>query len=224
MNHNRAGAILLAIVVSPTSNILRRTFRISGSAPGTGFLVHRGGATFIVTADHLVAGLVIGDPVTLYDGAAPIGTFPYRPLPTLPVDVTVLQFDQQGWAEDELPIELSSDGSIMGGDVYLLGFPFHFHTPGHASIGMAVPLIRKGILSGRWQISGAENVNRWFIDAFPHPGFSGGPVVWMKEANRPQVIGVITSGHDDERVEPFGLTEAIDIRVAVTAIDRWNGR
>jgi len=84
---------------------------------------------------------------------------------------------------------------FLSQDAYIVGFPFGMEiTVGKETADFPVPLVKKGIISALF-LSSSDNVKYFLVDAYNNPGFSGGPLICLKNNNpmHPQVIGVISS-------------------------------
>jgi hypothetical protein len=72
-------------------------------------------------------------------------------------------------------LEPTSNGVLLGQDVYLLGLPFGIATSGAPNAGFPVPYIEKGIFSAQIEEQG---VSRIVVDGMTSHGLSGAPLVY----------------------------------------------
>lgn len=173
-----------------TQNVLWRTFYINGSQYGSGFAIDVDGRQYLVTASHLLN--LNGDQTQLKVHrdkgwqevtAKVVGV-------RADADVAVLEMPQKLAPWDNLPLEASDDGLILGQDVYIIGFPLRWTDLGK---GPKFPLIRKGTFSS---VDEGDSPRKLLIDVINNAGFSGGLVVFRpgeQATARFQVAGVVTS-------------------------------
>jgi S1-C subfamily serine protease len=182
-----SSSVLSAPAPHPSSDILRRTFKIRfGDQPdfGTGFTVEVDGRQYLITAAHVVAaGLAMGLPIEVEKG----GDWQAM-LPTLVGittdsrgDLAVLALDRRLGGPDDPPIQLAEMTVFMGDHLLFAGFPFGLGIP--ISGGYPIPLMKAAMLSGFTD-------GYWFLDAMNNEGFSGGPV--FVDGRPIKVIGVVT--------------------------------
>lgn len=185
---------------------------------GTAFTVDIEGRQYIVTAKHVIQGVM---PATVE-----IKLDDWTAIPVTLVgrgqgqqDVLVLATNRQVSAV--FPVDVGIDGLILGQSVRFLGYFPGVRTsplPGYKKRG--APLVMSGIVSGiNFEEVEGEGPSLW-IDGHVNKGFSGGPVVFQPaqapsvEECRWKIAGVI-SGYVNAPVEvrtiAGGQTEAVAI-------------
>lgn len=171
----------------PTGNILQRTFNIRYEGyTGTMFEADHGDHTILVTALHVVAGMVATGTVEIATKAG------WDPLPVTLVgavgDVCVLRSERR-LSLPKLPLVLSSDGLVLGQTVHFLGFPPGL-PPGHCweHGGFPVPFVKRASVAAFGHHDGKAN---FYLDGINNPGFSGGPVFFRHPDGSSRVAGVV---------------------------------
>lgn len=127
----------------------------------------------------------------------------------------------QPLASSELTLPAGTEGLIWSQDAYVVGYPLNLS--GRTANGQyGIPVAKKGIVAA--MDLGAEPPVL-FLDLIANPGLSGAPVVyWNSGTGQWTVGGVVTQGiavpldPDRLRTGPSGLSQAVDIRVALTWI------
>ena len=177
-----------------TTNVVQRTFKIRRSElSGTAFTTDYGGRQYIVTARHVLEGIVSGETIDIWHA---------KQWNTLPVDIvgigkgeldiTVLATSIQ--LSPVHPLEPSAGGLVYSQQAYLLGFPYGCDSGGaQLNRGRPIPFVKSGIISALE----FGNINKIYVDTHANEGFSGGPVVFHrqdkpKEPNELRVAGVVT--------------------------------
>lgn len=214
-----------------TTNVIQRTFKIRrGESSGTAFTTDRDGRQYLVTARHVVEGIVPGETIDVWHEER------WKALKIDVVgigqgalDVTVLTASIQ--VSPVHPLEASPGGLTYGQQAYLLGFPYG-HDSGGAEInrGLPIPFVKAGVVSAME----FGDVNRIYIDTHANEGFSGGPVVFHPQ-NKPtelRLAGVVTGYIQHTRTvrdgngnclasvgENTGIAVAIGMKQVVELID-----
>lgn len=222
-------------------DVVARTHRIkvpSGSA-GTAFMIDIDDRQYVVTAKHLVQDSI--DALHIFwDGN-------WQPLPVGLVghcegetDISVLYTNQ------DLPKMLYPEGSglgiepdlKLGEEVFFYGFPHGWSTPLSSGRGH-VPLVKRGIVSGFFGAPLGSGEESLLIDGHNNPGFSGGPVVSVRNGqykvagviagyrySYQEVYGTDSSGRVDESIivgylpENTGVVVAHNIKPALDMIEK----
>jgi hypothetical protein len=173
-----------------TANVLHRVFRIQyGSATGTPFAIDHGGKQYLVTAKHVVAGLGDTGTIDIYSRRT------WRPHSVklvghgrAEIDVSVVAADR-GLTPEKVPLEPNMDGLVYGQDVHFLGFPYGILTRYIlGGDGYPIPLVKKATVS-------ALDRDVLLLDGHNNPGFSGGPVVFVRPGTRDCRIAAIVSSY-----------------------------
>ena len=216
-----------------TANVIHRTFHIlRATSRGTAFTLDRGGRQYLVTARHVVEGIVSGESIsilhgerwdTVYIEVVGIGKGD--------VDVAVLSCPQQ--LSPMHPLEPTSAGLVYGQQAYFLGFPFGWDGGG-ASINhdRPLPFVKAGVISA---LGITDPIKMIYIDSHVNAGFSGGPVVFSRPGKQQNVLfvaGVVVGypkcfqpvydacGHQVAQAqENPGLVMAVSIEHVVELID-----
>ena len=217
-----------------TSDVLQRTLKIRRRrSTGTAFTIDRRGRQYLVTARHILAGMVPGESLGVwYEERWRALDVRVAGIGEGEVDVAVLAASIQ--LSPMHPLEESNEGLCHGQSVYFLGFPYgHESGGGEINRGLPIPFAKSGIVSALE--SGGDG--RIYIDAHANEGFSGGPVVCHPntdtiEPNELRLAGVVTgsihhtrtvsdhSGHQLATVrENAGIVVAVGIEKVVKLID-----
>jgi S1-C subfamily serine protease len=175
-----------------TANMLCRVLCLrNGAVQGTGFTVEVDGRQYIVTAGHLLSGT---------NQVAVVETYRDNEWKKLPVtvlrsaeaDVAVLVPSQV--LTPTMKIILGSEGTVLGQDVYFLGFPYMLSTDVclDKNNGFPIPFVKKGILSAWYK--GQTKYATILVDGINNSGFSGGPLVATGNSTKDMmVLGVVTA-------------------------------
>ena len=166
-----------------TSNVIHRTFRIKrGKSTGTAFTVDHESKQYLVTARHVVKGIVSGDYINIFHD---------KLWKNIAVEVVGIGDGEMDVAVLSCPIQLSPRhpldaglaGLVYGQQVYFLGFPFGWDSGQEAlNRGLPLPFVKSGILSA---MPPPDPVEKIYLDAHGNKGFSGGPVVFVPNGQRP---------------------------------------
>ena len=169
-----------------TANILQRAFKIKSINEGTCFTIDVDHRQYIVTARHLVEGIV---------GQSTVKIMQEKKWKNLQVtlvghgkgtvDISVLAAEVQ--ISPTHPLATTATGISLGQDIYFLGFPYELtNEAGKMNMNFPLPLVKKGIVS-------MFDGNIILLDGHNNPGFSGGPVVFHpnSHSNDLSVAGVI---------------------------------
>lgn len=217
-----------------TSNVLQRTLKIRRRrSTATAFTVDRRGRQYLVTARHVLRGMVRGESLGVwYEGrwrALDVGV---AGIGEGEADVAVLAASIQLSPTHRL--EESNEELCYGQPVYVLGFPHGYDGDGgEINRGLPIPFAKSGIVSAM-ESGGAGRI---YIDAHANEGFSGGPVVFHPnggpvEPSELRLAGVVTgsihhartvSDHSGNQLatvrENAGIVVAVGIERVVNLID-----
>lgn len=221
----------------PQSEVLCRTLRISyDKSSGTAFTIEVNGVQFLITAKHLFKS---GN----YPATAQITILEqkkYKPYsveikyPTNPsIDIAVMKLNPYQLVTPTFDNEFSSNGIIIGQDLYFLGFPFDYDDLlcDLPSDKHPMPFIKKACLSAIIFEKG-----QLLLDGHNNPGFSGGPVCFKPHGSKSyNIAGVIASyrfdrqhvfDKDDKETDMFvkentGIVNTYDISYAVEIAKNW---
>ena len=174
-----------------TTNAIQRTFKIRrGESSGTGFTTDRSGRQYLITARHVVEGIVPGETIDVWhEEQWKALNIDVVGIGQGALDVTVLAASIQ--VSPVHPLEASEGGLYYGQQAYLLGFPYGYDSGGaEINRGLPIPFVKAGVVSALE----FGDVNRIYIDTHANEGFSGGPVVFhpQNKSNELRVAGVVT--------------------------------
>lgn len=188
-----------------TTNVYSRTFRIKyADSYGTCFTIDVGDKQYLITAKHIVEGILPSDTVEIFHNnhwhtmlVTLVGEAPNQ------ADITVLAPSVR--LSPALSLPATNDGIVYAQDVYFLGFPYNlFAEVGEINRDFPAPFVKKAILSS---MSKSHNgVQTLFLDGHNNPGFSGGPIVWSKAGENNYSVAGIISGYRYEN-EPVYVGE-----------------
>ena len=189
-----------------TANVLQRVFYIQRDQfSGTAFTIDVDNRQYIISARHLFED--VRDSVE-------VGIFHSNEWKAInlqlvghcdkDIDISVLTADNR--LSPNLELEPTSNGIILGQDVYFLGFPYGFFgEAGELNRDFPLPFVKKGILSCMQMKKDSPHV--LFIDGHNNPGFSGGPVVFIQPDNRNYKVASVISGFRAKQ-EPIFIGDA----------------
>ena len=175
------------------TQVFLRTFHIAwGNFTGTAFAIDRDGKQYLVTARHVVKGVESGDTIKISNkqkwheiavNVVGIGKGD--------VDVSVLACPLLLAAPD-LTLIASMGGLVYGQEVMFLGFPFGWDSSSKGlTSGFPLPFVKSGIVSAIT----LESPKSIYVDGHGNKGFSGGPVVFVRNGQPKktyQVAGVVS--------------------------------
>jgi hypothetical protein len=175
-----------------TANIYERVVKVETStALGTGTVIERDGACFLVTAAHVVADNEEFKISNRFRSS--VDTFPrVGDLPES-LDLALFRLSPE-FALPQLPLPVSSDGCFYSQDVLFLGFPYGLALTS-AELGF-LPFVKKGTLSASDDLADGKV---WYLEGLNNVGFSGGPVVFAPpgQLNDVRLMGVVSGYRPD---------------------------
>ncbi len=183
------------------SPILFRTFRIRFEEhTGTGFLVEWQSKRYLVTASHVVKGVVAGNNIGVRHDESWMPTKVIRAKNSDPrFDVTVLDLELPTFPAIA-PNRLNCDFH-QGQEIAICGFPLGLEMQGTPdSNGFPMALVKGGVFSGFLRVPESDYQELLF-DTHGNKGFSGGPVlVWNKKTDLCCIVGVVTRYEPDHKL------------------------
>ena len=217
-----------------TTNVIQRTFNIRHRmSQGTAFTIDRAGRQYLVTARHVVEGIVPGETIDVWHEDqwthldVNIGGMGQGEL-----DIAVLTCTFQ--ISPVHPLEADSAGMVYGQPAYILGFPYGRDSGGaEINRGLPIPFVKSGVISA-FTLGGVKKV---YVDTHANEGFSGGPVVFRPQQGRREphelrVAGVVTGYIQHRRAlhdadgnhlvnvgENTGIVVAVDVQHVIDLID-----
>lgn len=216
------------------ANILYRIFFIKAEKYGTAFTIDAEGLSYLVTAKHLFDETLPNQKVQVFrDGRWESLSYTAIAFCRSKVDIAVLRL-QQSLCPPDLPVELTTNGMVLGQDVYMLGFPHLMYEESGAVLhnGYPLPLVKRGAACNL----GLVDPRVLYVDAMSSQGLSGGPVVFLPLGTTQGVrIAGVISGFRTEREPVFdadgektgayvevntGLLRAYGIQHAIDLIGR----
>ncbi len=222
------------------SDVLARTYRIrvADGRTGTAFALDIDGRQYVITARHLVKHSINPLSIAWIKG--------WTQIPASLVghckgetDISVL------YANQNLPKIVNPHGGNLGietdlklaEEIRFYGFPHGLSTP--LTSGLPVAFVKRGIVSGFFGAPLGSGIESLFIDGHNNPGFSGGPVVTIRNGEYKvaaviasyrydfqKVYGTDSSGQIDESKvvgylpENTGITLAYNIKPALDIISK----
>lgn len=212
------GGYAVADVVGVTSNVLQRVRRlVAAGAQGTVFSLDVDGRQYLVTAKHVVAG-ILGDKGSV-DVCADQGKCESIDVHILraadPVDIAVLI--PPGQMTVTYPLPADGKGIVLGQDVYFVGFPYADPALNTSVGDESIGFVRKAIWSAQERKDGWV---RLYLDGRNNSGFSGSPVVWLQQGGKQFEfkIAAVVSGY---RPDYTDVMRPVPIdRAAITPADR----
>ncbi len=196
----------------PTTEIIQRVFPISpnGQSCGSGLIYPVNGVYHFITAAHVLENMPHGtksnlcvfkegkwvefDVIVRY-----VEGHPYKEGDR---DLALVETSIQV-PKDESQANLSPGTTILGQDMYFLGFPYFGgginHKPQAFNAGFPLPFIKKATLS-------AIDDPIIYLDGHNNPGFSGGPVIFWDHYERKRkrvgiISGYISQAGEIKRIE-----------------------
>ena len=198
----RLSATLLLVVLFPmslwahdsliTSNVIHRTFHIGwGDSIGTAFAIDRASKQYLVTARHVVDGIVSGNVIKLlHEREWKDMTVNVVGIGRGEVDVAVLACSVR--LSPSYPLVASGENLVYGQSISFLGYPFGWDGRGEQiNRGVPMPFVKAGVVSA----IKFGDVTKIYLDAHGNKGFSGGPVVFVPNGhprNEWYVAGIIS--------------------------------
>ncbi len=223
------------------SEVLCRVVRIKlGNFAGTAFTIENEGVQYLITAKHLFKNAG-------YPSSAVIKILMKKDYLSFDVDIrypenqkidiAVMKLKQYQLITHIYGNKNSTDGLIMGQDVYFIGFPYEYDDflETFPESDYPIPFIKKACLSAFLK----DETNTIILDGINNPGFSGAPVCFKKINSNDKsmsIIGVV-SGYRTERKpilgnnnnqipyyvqENSGLIIVYDIKYALQVTENWN--
>lgn len=214
-----------------TTNVIQRTFKIrKGESTGTAFTIDRNGRQYLITARHVVDGIMSGEALQVWHQER------WKTLDIHVVGVGEGEADVAVVApalqmSPVYALEANSAGMVYGQQAYILGFPYGRQSGGaEVNGGLPIPFVKSGVISA---FTGGE-VQKVYVDTHANEGFSGGPVVFnpQEEPSELRVAGVVAGYleyhralHDDRGNhvgtvgENTGIVVATDVKHVNDLID-----
>ena len=175
-----------------TKHVIQRVFQIRcGEKRGSCFTIDVDEKQYICTAKHVLDGFGSGKVELFHDGKWKYLDVECVGYGSNDTDICVLSSQMQ--LSLPSPLEPTADGIVLSQEVFFLGFPYGIATEmGDLNRQFPVPFVKKAILSARPQ--GDQRV--LLLDGHNNPGFSGGPVVFIKAGqpkNRYRVASIVSA-------------------------------
>lgn len=222
------------------TDIICRVVRIlHNNNLGTAFTVERNGVQFLVTAKHLFRKdnfpsftsieLLINRNYQLFGVEV---KYPINPQ----IDIAVMKLNQEQDLTPRYNTIYTTEGVILGQDVFFVGFPFEYEQllqpfPGSDK---PIPVVKKACMSAILQ----DETHSILLDGYNNPGFSGSPVCYKNARSTKtemQILGVV-SGYRNGKQPVFdendnqtsfyvkensGIILVSDIKYAIQIADNW---
>ena len=172
--------------------VLERVFSIQmGDKRGSAFTIEVEGRQYLITARHITEPRPKDGLIQVFRESGWLN-LPYQQITVLPasVDIAVLALQQQ-LSPTSLVVTASAGQTFLSQEVFFLGYPFNLAIQGVAvNNGYPLPFVKRGIVAAFQQIG--QPTGFLIVDGINNPGFSGGPVVDVRNIDRPAVIGVVS--------------------------------
>lgn len=210
-------AVTGAFAGYPTSNILMRVIPLRcGSSFGTSFAIEVDGREYLITARHVVKAFKDGDEIHLLRNKQ---WWPFKPTIILAshpgVDIAAFAFPIQ--LTPRLPLELTTEGIIVGQDAFFLGYPLGMMIDDRGiNNGFPIALVKKAILSGMDHTDPAMNV--YYFDGHNNPGFSGGPIVFAPQGGEDIRVAAVVSGYRNQYDKVVSVVSSGSTRIETATI------
>ncbi len=188
--------------------ILDRTLRIRyGEQCGSALYIQLAGVCMVITAAHVVRGLIAGDRIGVRFKAD-----------WVMVDVTGVAWGELGtdvcairtrtqWGEG-LHEEQLTGGIAIGEEVAYCGFPLELEVYGlPGALGWPKGFVKSAIFSGAMERPGGGY--DFYFDT-NNRGFSGGPII-KREAGKLSVVGIVSGYKFDAPAPVYQRTEKGDL-------------
>lgn len=223
-----------------TGNVLQRVLRMQcGTEAGSSFTIERNGVQYLVTAKHLFEKQNyprVTEIKLLIDGIYQKFEVEIKYPLDNKIDIAVLKTNPYCELTPKFNTRVSSEGVILGQEVYFLGFPFDYERllVNYPNSNSPVPFVKKATMSG--MLTPAPSL--MVLDGYNNPGFSGGPVCFKRENDGEFSIAGVVSGYRFGRSPVFekgsekeldyfvkenaGIVNAYDISFAVQIADEWD--
>lgn len=191
-----------------TTNIIQRVLFVNyQQSVGTAFTVEKNNKQYLVSAKHVFTKLTKPDVIRIFNDNV------WKDLDVKPIfcednSIDIIAFDLgDKKITPTHKIELGVGGINYGQDAFFLGFPYSkFTDSGQINNKYPFPFVKKAIIS-------AIDKGVLFLDGHNNRGFSGGPVVVVKDDRTIKVIGVVSGFLTDDvnTTENSGIFYAYNI-------------
>lgn len=200
-------------VYSQSQNMISRGilsqvyFIKAGANTGTCFAVSIEDNDYLVTAKHLFSDTLINKSkvnVSIFKDDRWINfDVVYLCHQNSNIDIAVLDLKSNDLKGNDFLI--GGDEYYLSQDCFFLGFPFGMKMEDNKAVmnrGFPLPFVKKGIISG-FMVE-PNIMTQIFLDGHNNPGFSGGPVVIVNNAEvderKIKIIGVVSAYLNDSKV------------------------
>jgi S1-C subfamily serine protease len=193
LSHPSVGAMISNQKIVITTNILQRVFFLKyKDSTGTAFTVDVDGKQYLITAKHVVDGIMQNDLIEIFYNNR------WKKIKVKPIkcgndqaDIIVLIIPFS--LSPPFEIIANSEGMFLSQDMYFLGYPYQqiFEDNG-VNRNFPLPFVKKGILSATTHDNEGNLII--YLDGHNNPGFSGGPIVFQNiEEDKLHIAGVISA-------------------------------
>ena len=184
-------------------DILRKTSYIKlGKFTGTGFFLDWGKERFLITAKHLAQHDLSDSYVFYRDVWLPLsGNLKLIGHCKNDIDISVLQPDID-MADLQLPQCAVENNLKFTDEVMFFGYPLGLATS-YSKSDRPISLVKRGIVSGFFGADLSSGRESFWIDAVNVPGFSGGPVVCVRDGG--YAIAGVVSGRYREDIKVYDI-------------------
>lgn len=184
-----------------TANVIQRTFQLRASGSSfTGFTIDVSGRQYLCTAKHCLSDSSLEN----FQYIEIFHDKKWKPLKVQLVgfgsentDICVLTPEKRLSPPHSLPP--TTDGIFYGQEVYFLGFPYRMRFAVKINNGFPFPFVKRATLSAL--SSSCEKQRILYLDGYNNPGFSGGPVVFIKNGDPKNkfCVAAVISGYREDK-------------------------
>lgn len=185
---------------------------VTGGASGTSFTIEVDSRQYMITAKHVVAGMVGNAKVTIHADANNNEEIDVEIYPCGgTIDVAVLVPKKQ--ITVNYPLLPQSKGAHISQEMFFVGFPFSDYALTTHDGQSAIGFVRKATFSAQQNENGVTTL---YLDGTNNPGFSGGPVVYWdaNDQNGPMRVAGVVSGYRSDLAEVLGAASIAAADVA----------
>ena len=178
-----------------TSNIIQRVFLVSkDNDKGTAFTIEVENVQYLISARHVFDSLENNE-------RTEITIFKNNEWQTIQVvshlldnqEIDIIVFSLENDLSPRHPIQIGAEGVTWGQDTYFLGFPYGmFVEDNNINNNFPFPFVKKATYSAG--NNHPEEGQIAYLDGHTNKGFSGGPVVFIRqETGQLTILGVMKS-------------------------------
>lgn len=178
-----------------TTDLQNRIFFIKADQYGTAFTIEIDNREYLISAKHLFDNAKNTETIKLkYAHNWHERNVTYVGEGHGEIDIAVFAMTNTYLTPTKFKLDATSAGLIWGQEVFFVGFPYKMdiNLDKNLTGGRPTPFMKKGIISA---MDFSQDASLMYIDAINNEGFSGGPLVFVKQGkpnNEYSVAGVIS--------------------------------